>query len=234
MYIYCANYNTLNKVCRPAFNTPKPMEVVKSIFIVDDHQMVIDGLRLIIDTINGFDIVGESTSAPQALDMLAETHADILLTDVSMPEMSGIELTRLVKKRFPHIKIIALSMFSESQVVAEMIDAGISGYILKNTGKQELIEALNKVSSGQNYFGQDITLQLMKSFKRNQDETSRLTDREIEIIRMIEQDFGNKQIADMLFISERTVETHRKNILRKTNTQTVVGLLKYAYERKII
>jgi DNA-binding NarL/FixJ family response regulator len=90
------------------------------------------------------------------------------------------------------------------------------------------------VASGQNYFGQDITLQLMKSFKRNQDETSRLTDREIEIIRMIEQDFGNKQIADMLFISERTVETHRKNILRKTNTQTVVGLLKYAYERKII
>ncbi|RYU89271.1 response regulator transcription factor [Mucilaginibacter terrigena] len=210
------------------------MEAVKRIFIVDDHQMVIDGLRLIIDTISGFEIVGESTSATQALDCLAALNADILLTDVSMPEMSGIELTRLVKKKFPHIKIIALSMFSESQVVAEMIDAGISGYILKNTGKQELIEALNKVSSGQNYFGQDITLQLMKSFKRNQDESSRLTDREIEIIRMIEQDFGNKQIADMLFISERTVETHRKNILRKTNTQTVVGLLKYAYERKII
>nr|WP_067062258.1 response regulator transcription factor [Mucilaginibacter sp. L294] len=210
------------------------MQAVKNIFIVDDHQMVIDGLRLIIDTIEGFDIVGESTSAPHALDVLDTVNADILLTDVSMPEMSGIELTRLVKKRYPHIRIIALSMFSESQVVAEMIDAGISGYILKNTGKQELIEALNKVASGQNYFGPDITLQLMKSFKRNQDETSRLTDREIEIIRMIEQDFGNKQIADMLFISERTVETHRKNILRKTNTQTVVGLLKYAYERKII
>lgn len=210
------------------------MQAVKNIFIVDDHQMVIDGLRLIIDTIEGFDIVGESTSALHALDVLATVNADILLTDVSMPEMSGIELTRLVKKKYPHIRIIALSMFSESQVVAEMIDAGISGYILKNTGKQELIEALNKVASGQNYFGQDITLQLMKSFKRSQDETSRLTDREIEIIRMIEQDFGNKQIADMLFISERTVETHRKNILRKTNTQTVVGLLKYAYERKII
>ncbi|QHS54708.1 response regulator transcription factor [Mucilaginibacter sp. 14171R-50] len=210
------------------------MEAEKRIFIVDDHQMVIDGLRLIIDTINGFTIVGESTSATHALDCLTGLNTDILLTDVSMPEMSGVELTRLVKKKFPNIKIIALSMFSESQVVAEMIDAGISGYILKNTGKQELIEALNKVSYGQNYFGQDITLQLMKSFKRNQDESSRLTDREIEIIRMIEQDFGNKQIADMLFISERTVETHRKNILRKTNTQTVVGLLKYAYERKII
>jgi two-component system nitrate/nitrite response regulator NarL len=209
------------------------MGSIKSIFIVDDHQMVIDGLKLIISTIPGFEIIGESTSAVRALDMLAAASPDILLTDVSMPEMSGIEFTRIVKKKYPQIKVLALSMFSESQVVAEMIDAGISGYILKNTGKQELIEALNKVSIGENYFGPDITLQLMKSFKRSQEE-SRLTDREIEIIRMIEQDFGNKQIADMLFISERTVETHRKNILRKTNTQTVVGLLKYAYERKII
>jgi len=209
------------------------MNTPKRIFIVDDHQMVIDGLKLIVNTIHGFEIVGESTGAHRALDMLAEVNADILLTDVSMPEMSGVELTRLVKKKLPHIKVIALSMFSESQVVAEMIDAGISGYILKNTGKQELIEALNKVAGGQNYFGEDITMQLMKSFKRSQEE-SRLTDREIEIIRMIEQDFANKRIADLLFISERTVETHRKNILRKTNTQTVVGLLKYAYERKII
>jgi two-component system nitrate/nitrite response regulator NarL len=209
------------------------MGSIKSIFIVDDHQMVIDGLKLIISTIPGFEIIGENTSAVRALDMLAAASPDILLTDVSMPEMSGIEFTRIVKKKYPQIKVLALSMFSESQVVAEMIDAGISGYILKNTGKQELIEALNKVSIGENYFGPDITLQLMKSFKRSQEE-SRLTDREIEIIRMIEQDFGNKQIADMLFISERTVETHRKNILRKTNTQTVVGLLKYAYERKII
>lgn len=205
----------------------------KSIFIVDDHQMVIDGLKLIISTIPGFEVIGESTSAPRALDRFAELMPDILLTDVSMPEMSGIEFTRLVKKKYPQVKVLALSMFSESQVVAEMIDAGVSGYILKNTGKQELVEALGKVASGQNYFGPDITLQLMKSFKRNQEE-SRLTDREIEIIRMIEQDFGNKKIADLLFISERTVETHRKNILRKTNTQTVVGLLKYAYERKII
>jgi two-component system nitrate/nitrite response regulator NarL len=209
------------------------MGSIKSIFIVDDHQMVIDGLKLIISTIPGFEIIGENTSAVRALDMLAAASPDILLTDVSMPEMSGIEFTRIVKKKYPQIKVLALSMFSESQVVAEMIDAGISGYILKNTGKQELIEALNKVSIGENYFGPDITLQLMKSFKRSQEE-SRLTDREIEIIRMIEQDFGNKQIADMLFISERTVETHRKNILRKTNTQSVVGLLKYAYERKII
>jgi DNA-binding NarL/FixJ family response regulator len=205
----------------------------KRIFIVDDHQMVIDGLRLILNTIENFDIVGESNHPLMVLEMLKQTPADILLTDVSMPDMTGVELTRLVKRSFPDIKVLALSMFGDSQVVAEMIDAGISGYILKNTGKQELVEALNKISAGQNYFGPDITLQLMKSFKRNQEEVH-LTDREVEIIRMIEKEFSNKQIADLLFISDRTVETHRKNILRKTNTQTVVGLLKYAYERKII
>jgi len=124
-------------------------------------------------------------------------------------------------------------MFGDSQVVAEMIDAGISGYVLKNAGKKELIEALTKIAEGQKYFDQDITLQLMKSFKRSQEEV-RLTDREIEIIRMIEKDMTTREIAETLFISERTVETHRKNILHKTNTQTVVGLLKYAYERKII
>ena len=203
------------------------------IFIVDDHQMVIDGINLMIEGIPEFMVIGESTRPLLVIDLLENAAADILITDVGMPEMSGVELSRVVKNKFPHIKILALSMFGDSQVIAEMIDAGISGYILKNSGKKELIEALTKIAEGQNYFSQDITLQLMKSFKRNQEEV-KLTDREIEIIRMIEKDMTTRDIADKLFISERTVETHRKNILHKTNTQTVVGLLKYAYERKII
>lgn len=203
------------------------------IFIVDDHQMVIDGINLMLEGTKEFKVVGESSQPLLAIDMLKNATPDILITDVGMPEMSGVELTRIVKSKFPEIKILALSMFGESQVIAEMIDAGISGYILKNSGKKELIEALTKIADGQNYFGQEITLQLMKSFKRNQEEV-KLTDREIEIIRMIERDMTTREIAEILFISERTVETHRKNILHKTNTQTVVGLLKYAYERKII
>ncbi|RYY35160.1 MAG: response regulator transcription factor [Sphingobacteriaceae bacterium] len=205
----------------------------KKIFIVDDHQMVIDGLRLMIDAFSCFNIVGESNNPEQVIEHLKNTHVDIMLTDVSMPGMSGIELTRMVKKQFPNIKVLALSMFGDTQVIAEMVDAGVSGYILKNTGKQELLDALTKLAAGQNYFGHDITMQLTRSFMQNHEE-ARLTDREVEIIRLIEKDMNNKQIARQLFISERTVETHRKNILRKTNTQTVVGLLKYAYERKII
>lgn len=203
------------------------------IFIVDDHQMVIDGINLMLEGKCDFAVVGESRQPLIVLQLLENTPVDILITDVGMPEMSGVELGRAIKNKFPHIKILALSMFGDSQIIAEMIDAGISGYILKNAGKKELVEALTKIADGQNYFGQDITLQLMKSFKRNQEET-KLTDREIEIIRMIEKDMTTREIADTLFISERTVETHRKNILHKTNTQTVVGLLKYAYERKII
>ena len=208
-------------------------QTLKRIFIVDDHQMVIDGINLMLEGRPEFSVVGESTEPLQVIELINDTPVDIVITDVGMPGMSGVELSRLVKNKFPDIKILALSMFGDSQIIAEMIDAGISGYILKNSGKKELMEALTKIAEGQNYFGQEITLQLMKSFKRNQEE-SKLTDREIEIIRMIEKDMTTREIADTLFISERTVETHRKNILYKTNTKTVVGLLKYAYERKII
>jgi DNA-binding NarL/FixJ family response regulator len=204
----------------------------KRIFIVDDHQMVIDGINLMLEG-TGFTVVGESTKPLLVCNAMDGIEVDILITDVGMPEMSGVELSRAIRSKFPNVRILALSMFGDSQIVAEMIDAGISGYILKNAGKKELIEALTKIAEGQNYFGQEITLQLMRSFKRNQEEI-KLTDREIEIIRMIEKDMTTRDIAETLFISERTVETHRKNILHKTNTQTVVGLLKYAYERKII
>jgi DNA-binding NarL/FixJ family response regulator len=209
------------------------MTTTYKIFIVDDHQMVIDGLSMLIKAIPGFEIAGVSNDPEKAMDLLKETSVDILLTDVSMTGMSGAELTRHVRKQYPDVKVLALSMFGDSMVVSEMMDAGVSGFILKNTGIQELEEALKKVAAGGNYYSAVITKRLVEAYKDNQ-EGNHLTDREIEIIRMIEREYSNKQIAHLLFISERTIETHRKNIFRKTNTQTVVGLLKYAYERKII
>ena len=209
------------------------MAAQHKIFIVDDHQMVVDGLKLLIGGIPDFEVIGESNSPEKVPAILNELKPDILLTDINMAGMTGVELTRLVKRSHPHIKVLALSMFGDSQVVAEMMDAGVNGFILKNTGRGELEDALRKIAAGQDYFSADITRHLVRSYKDNI-EGNHLTDREIEIVRMIEKELSNKQIADKLFISERTVETHRKNILRKTNTQTVVGLLKYAYERKII
>lgn len=204
-----------------------------NLFIVDDHQLVVDGLHSLLINEELYTIVGSSNRPKEVIDMLECLTVDVLLTDINMPEMTGVELTRNVKKRFPNIKVLALSMFGERQVVKEMIDAGISGYILKNTGKQELLDALDKIANGQNFFGEEVTKELMKSFANN-DEGSHLTNREIEIIRLIENEYSNKKIADLLFISERTVETHRKNIFRKTGTQSIVGLLKYAYDHRII
>ncbi|MCY1531043.1 Response regulator protein VraR [compost metagenome] len=204
-----------------------------NLFIVDDHQLVIDGLKSLLNNEDRYVIVGSSNQPAEVMAMLDKVGVDVLLTDINMPGMSGVELTRTVKKRFPKIKILALSMFGERQVVKEMIDAGISGYILKNTGKQELLDALGKLAAGHNFFGEEVTRELMKSL-RNEEESAPLTNREIEIIRLIEKEYSNKKIAGLLFISERTVETHRKNIFRKTGTQSIVGLLKYAYEHRII
>ena len=204
-----------------------------NLFIVDDHQLVVDGLRSLLNNEEQYAIVGCSNRPKEVVSMLENLNVDVLLTDINMPEMTGVELTRNIKKNFPKIKVLALSMFGERQVIKEMIDAGISGYILKNTGKQEFLAALAKVSNGQIFFGEEVTKELMKSFV-NDDEGTRLTNREIEIVRLIENEYSNKKMADLLFISERTVETHRKNIFRKTGTQSIVGLLKYAYEHKII
>ncbi|MCF8452393.1 MAG: response regulator transcription factor [Pedobacter sp.] len=204
-----------------------------NIFIVDDHQLVIDGISSLINGSEQFRISGSATNPGKVSEMLRQFPSDILLTDISMPSMNGIELTRLLKKDFPDLKVIAISMHGENQIIKEMLDAGISGYILKNTGKQELIEAIAKVAAGGTYFDENVTREILNSFSSKNDE-KRLTPREIEIIRLIEQEYSNKQISDKLFISERTVESHRKNIFRKTNTQSLIGLMKYAYSMKLI
>ena len=204
------------------------------IFIVDDHQLVIDGISSLLLNEPDFEISGTCNVATDALQMLEKLSVDIVLTDVQMPELTGVELTRMLRKKYPRIYILALSMFSDIVVIKEMLDSGISGYILKNTGKAELIEALRKVAAGDVYFSPDITREMMRAVKGGDDIDSHLTNREIEIIKLIEKEMGNKQIADALCISERTVETHRKNIFRKTGVQTIIGLLKYAYTHKII
>lgn len=211
----------------------KQIKPIHRIFIVDDHQLVVDGIRSLLGDSDIYRLCGYTRHPMQAMELLEDNQADILLTDISMPLMSGIELTRLVKKRFPEIKVIAISMHGEGDVVKQMLDAGISGYILKNTGRGELLEALESVIAGKTYFGKEVTQQIIKGFAAGNSEP-RLTNREIEIIRLISNELGNKQISEKLFISERTVETHRKNIFRKTNTQSVVGLLKYAASHKLI
>jgi two-component system, NarL family, nitrate/nitrite response regulator NarL len=204
--------------------------------LVDDHQIVIDGLMSLLKDQDGLAFAFATTDPSTVIDHLGQHPVDILLTDVMMPVIPGNVLARAVKTRFPQVKILALSMSGEGELVNEMItDAEISGYVMKNIGKQELIHALEKIANGGFYFSEEIMQELSRvSQRKKQNTEAHLTDREIEIIRLIEKEYSNKQIAEALFISERTVETHRKNIFRKTSTNSVIGLVKYAYEQRLI
>lgn len=212
----------------------KPEKIVLA--LVDDHQIVIDGLISLLKGHDKFHFAFATSNPSEVLDLLQQHPVDILLTDIMMPRLSGNELARKVKKSFPAIKILALSMNGEGSLINEMInDADISGYVLKNIGKAELIKALEKIAGGGIYFSEEVLNELERASEaKKKSDQVHLTDREKEIIRLIEKEYNNKQIAEALFISERTVETHRKNIFRKTNTNSVIGLVKYAYEHKLI
>jgi len=204
--------------------------------IVDDHQIVIDGLKSLLLGHDKFKVEIETTDPTQIPELLKKKQVDILLTDVMMPGMNGAELAKTVHLHFPGIKILALSMSGQGDLVNQMIEESeISGYVLKNIGKQELLNALEKIAGGGIYFSDDVLHEMTKATDiRKTTEEAHLTMREIEIIKLIEKEYSNKKIADSLFLSERTVETHRKNIFRKTKTSSLIGLIKYAYEHKLI
>jgi DNA-binding NarL/FixJ family response regulator len=212
----------------------KPKKI--KIAIVDDHQIVIDGIVALLKDHELIEVAANDTSAVSMLKRLSDLPIDVLITDIMMPEMNGQEFAKAVKNTFPLIRILALSMSGQGDIVDEMINnADISGYVLKNISKKELIEAILKIANGGIYFSDEVLLEL-SSTKDSQKELEKagLTIREIEIVKLMEKEFSNKLISEALFISERTVETHRKNIFRKTNTSSVLGLIKFAYQHKII
>lgn len=214
------------------------MSAIK-LFILDDHQMLVDGIKALLLNEYDFTITGEATNAAKALALIDANIPDIVLSDINMPEMDGISFTRQLKKNHPNVKVLALSMFGERSMISEMLDAGASGYILKNTGKNELLQALKKIADGGMFFSDEIAAEMMKTLsergqKKEEENTIHFTSREKEIIQLIAKEYSNAQIGETLFISERTVETHRKNIFRKANTKTAVGLLKFAMEHKLI
>jgi len=195
------------------------------IFLLDDHQMMLDGLRSLFDSDPEFLVIGEATRAKLALERIATLKPDLVLTDMSLPEMDGLEFTRLAKQKFPDLKVVVLSMHAERHFIEAVLKAGASGYLVKNTGKEELKRALLRIQLGEKHFSSEVLEELMKT-----EGDSVLTPREREILLLITRDFSNKDIASKLFISERTVETHRKNILRKTGAHSVVGLIRYAQD----
>ncbi len=211
-------------------------ETIK-ILIVDDHQMFIDGVKALLRKEKNFEIIGEALNGEDALLFLEGNNIDILITDISMPGMSGVELTKKIKKAKPEIKVLVLTMFNDRQVISEIIMAEAEGYILKNTGKQELIFALEKIADNGTYFSNEIVNIMLESPNDSNIKTDVsidvLTERELEILKLICLELTSEQIAEKLFISKRTVDTHRKNIIDKTEIHTLVGLIKFALRNKL-
>lgn len=205
--------------------------------ILDDHQIVIDGLKLLLQADEDLIIDAEATSAEEMLELLAVKKTDIILTDITMPHgMSGYEFSLKVKQQYPHIKILALSMSEDGGMITKMIEiAKVDGYIPKSAGYRELITAIKTIISGAQYFSTD-ALQQYEVYKyiKNENQQLNLTTRELEIIQCIIKHYSNKQIADTLFISERTVETHRKNIYRKTQTKGEASLIQFVQLHNIL
>ena len=206
--------------------------------LVDDHQMLIDGIKLLLQNEADIHIVAEAHNGLEALEILNTKTIDFVITDISMPQMSGIELTRKIKDLYPEIKILVLTMFNDREIINEIIEAEADGYILKNTGKQELLDAIRKIADNGTYFSKEIMpLILEKTYKQKEkkifEDTTELTNREIEILKLICQEYSSANIAEKLCISQHTVETHRKHIIQKTKTKTIVGLIRFAIERNI-
>ena len=201
---------------------------------VDDHQIVIDGLMSLLKGHDRFRFAFATTDPKSVLEKLKDHPVDILLTDVMMPGMNGNELAKAVKKQFPAIKILALSMSGEGDIINEMINyADISGYVVKNIGKQELITALEKIAEGGMYFSDEVIQEMQRSTQRKkQNEEAHLTEREIEILRGMVEGLDYRQIGEKLFVSPHTVRTHIGNIYKKLHVCSKVDAVKIAIKRQ--
>lgn len=207
------------------------------ILIVDDHQMFIDGIESLLIGQDKYRIKHHANDGETALEILTNHEVDILISDLSMPGMSGAELVKIVKEKYHDIKVLVLSMHNNRETVGEILMSEAEGYILKNTGKKELIRALDRITEDSTFYSKAVmSLMLEKIQKQKQvdAETQCLTERELEILQLIVQEYSSEEIADHLFISKRTVDTHRKHILKKTESKTIVGLIKFAFRNELV
>lgn len=214
------------------------MENELKIVIVDDHQMFLDGIKSLLKKEKKIHFVYESLHAEGALEFIRKNNnIDMLITDISMPGMSGTELTKIIKHEFPHIKVLVLTMFSNPAIINDILQAEAEGYILKNTGKQELLAAIDKIMDNGTFYSNEV-MNLMINHNRKKPipsaEKEELTPRELEILKLVCEELTTADIAEKLFISPRTVDTHRKNILEKSKSKTIVGLIKYAFVNNIL
>ncbi len=216
------------------------MEKIK-ILLADDHQLFLDGLSALLAQIASVEIVAAVGDGAQLLEKLKESEGDLVIVDLHMPVLSGLETTKMIRELYPAVKVLGLTMDNEVDSIQDMLEAGASGYILKNTGKAELETAILQVMKGEVYLSQSLSNQLAqrlllkkKAVVEETCELDMLTEREVEILKMVALENSNTEIAEKLYISPKTVETHRKNLMKKIGVRNSLGIYKFALKHQLI
>lgn len=209
------------------------------VLIADDHKIFRDGILSLLGSEEDVEVIGEAANGREVMTLLKTRQPDLILMDISMGESSGIETTLLLKKEYPHIKVLVLSMHSESSYVMKMLELGASGYLLKDAGKHEMLTAIRTVASGNTYYSSEVSARLVehltrKSAPRKSNENIPLTSRELEVLKLIAEEYSNTEIAEKLYISIRTVDTHRRNLIEKLKVKNTAGLVKFALQQGLI
>ncbi|MFV0378205.1 MAG: response regulator [Mangrovibacterium sp.] len=201
-----------------------------TVYLVDDHILFLEGIRFLLSSLHSVATVFEAHNGHELLERFAQSPADLVLLDIEMPGMNGIQAARELKQRYPTVKIIALSMYSDEQYYTGMIEAGADGFLLKNSSFSVVKRAIDEVMSGRNYFSHEIVQLLVKNRQKTDDlsQPHPITDRETEVLRLICEGLSNAEIAEKLRLSRRTVDKHRENLLEKTNSKNTVALVLFA------
>lgn len=201
------------------------------IAIAEDHQSLIDGLKLQLEHVNEISIVGTANDGEALLEVVKLKQPEVVITDIRMPKIDGIVATKMIKKEYPDIKVLAFTMFDQNEAVQQMLDAGATGYILKRSSLKEVIEAIKTVAKGENYFDANVQVNVDKE-NRGNTKKGVLTKRQKEILNLVSQGLTSREIADKLFIGVFTVETHRRNMIQILGLRGNGELLRYALEKK--
>ena len=205
-----------------------------NVLLTDDHQIIIDGLKSLLKNQDEINVAAEAKNGREALRFLDLISVDVLLMDIDMPVMNGIDTLKEIRRQNSKVKVVILSMHNEAGMIKSLMDLGANGYLLKSCSQNELIDAIKKVASGQSYFSSDVTLALLKPSANQSQPNELITDRETEILKLIAAGFSNKEIGDQLFISHRTVDTHRTNLMKKLDVNNIAGLISYAIRNGIV
>lgn len=211
------------------------------VLIADDHTMFVDGIESILKTESDISVVGKCFDGLSVFKLVDQSEIDVLLLDINLPGMNGIDVCKKLSSSHPQVRVLALSMHNDESFVSEILKNGAMGYILKNTGKTELVDAIKKVSQGKSYFSKDVTETIMKSLvsertksRKSPSGTPIISRREREVLSLIIKEYTTQEIAEELHISLKTVESHRRSLLTKLNVRNTAGLVRVAVENDLV